>query len=62
MMGPQGVADHKTRASVVGDAIGYTVDTSRCLVSIARKNVLRALYGFMLCQADAILPVTEMER
>lgn len=62
LMGPFGVADHKTRSSTVGDAIGYTIDTVRGLVSIARKNVLRALYGFMLYEAGDVLPITAMER
>jgi hypothetical protein len=62
LFGAQGVAVAKTRASRVGDAIGYTLDLVARLVTVARKNVLRALYGFMLVQQDIAVPFKLMEQ
>jgi hypothetical protein len=62
LFGPRGVATDKTRAGRVGDAIGYTLDLTRRLVTVARKNVLKALYGFMLLEEGVSIPFHSMEQ
>jgi hypothetical protein len=47
LLGPGAVADDKTEQGRRIDIIGYTVDLENMRVSIARKNVLAALHGFV---------------
>ena len=62
IFGEGGISTKKTRASRVGDAIGYTLNLKTRLVTIAKKNVLRALYGFMSVQAHTTIPFKTMEK
>ena len=61
-MGPTAVEPNKTKASSALDVIGYHIDLSLGIVSIAKKNVLRALHGFMAVSFSEPLPVRTMER
>jgi hypothetical protein len=62
LFGARGISEQKTRAGRVGDAIGYTLDLKRRLVTVARKNVLRALFGFMRVEQGLSIPFHRMEQ
>jgi len=62
LLGPNAVSDKKTCAARVNEALGYSVDLVKGVVSIARKNVLRALYGFMLVREKDLVPYVFVER
>ena len=62
LMGPQACAPGKTKAATRLDIIGYNLDTSTQLVTIAEKNVLKALYGFMSVSQDQAVPFQAMEQ
>ena len=47
LLGPNAVADEKSETGTRLEVIGYTIDLDRSLVSIARKNFLTAVHGFM---------------
>jgi hypothetical protein len=47
LLGSGAVADDKTETGRGLDIIGYTVDLDNRRVSIARKNFLAALHGFI---------------
>ena len=47
LLGPDSVADDKTECGTRLDFIGYSVDLNSQTVSIARKNFLRSLHGFL---------------
>ena len=56
LLGPHAVADDKTESGTRLDVIGYVVDLSSRRVSIARKNHLNAIYGFL--SVDLSQPVS----
>ena len=62
LFGARGISEQKTRAGRVGDTIGYTLDLKRRLVTVARKNVLRALFGFMRVEQGLSIPFHRMEQ
>ena len=47
LLGPNAVADDKTETGRRVDVIGYVIDLDSQRVSIARKNYLNALHGFI---------------
>ena len=47
LLGPDSVAEDKTESGTRLDFIGYSVDLTHQIVSIARKNFLRTLHGFL---------------
>ena len=47
LLGPCAVADDKTETGIRLDIIGYTIDLGTKRVSIAKKNFLTALHGFV---------------
>ena len=47
LLGPGAVADEKSETGTRLEVIGYTIDLDLKLVSIARKNFLTAVHGFM---------------
>ena len=56
------VARHKDRVGSSADVIGYAIDVPRQLVTIAQKNVMRALYGFLVVDTSAPVAVSLLER
>lgn len=46
LLGPEAVAKDKTLVGRVLEIIGWIIDLDRKRVSIARRNVLKAIYGF----------------
>ncbi len=62
LMGPVACAPDKTKAATRLDIIGYNLDTVTALVTIAEKNVLKALYGFMSVTRDAPISFLLMEK
>lgn len=62
LLGPGAVADEKTESGTRVDIIGYVVDLSQRLVSIARKNVMRTTYGFFGTDLSKRISVKEAQR
>ena len=56
LLGPDAVATEKTEHGLRVEVIGYVIDLGRGIVSIARKNFLNTLYGFL--QVDLLQPVS----
>lgn len=52
LLGPNAVADEKSETGRRLEVIGYTIDLNLKLVSIARKNFLTAVHGFMVIDLD----------
>ena len=56
LLGPNAVADDKSKSGRRLDLIGYVVDLDTKTLSIARKNFLNTVYGFFT--VDATAPTT----
>jgi hypothetical protein len=57
LLGTGAVEDAKSRVGERLDVIGYTVDLSQQLVTVAEKNVLRAIYGFSVTGENGTVTV-----
>ena len=55
-LGPDAVATEKTEAGSRVEVIGYVIDLDRSHVSIARKNFLNTIYGFL--SVDLSMPIS----
>ena len=53
LLGPNAVADDKTKSGRRLDLIGYVIDLDNKLLSIARKNFLNTVYGFYTVNTEA---------
>ena len=53
LLGPNAVADNKTKSGRRLDLIGYVIDLDNKLLSIARKNFLNTVYGFYTVNTEA---------
>ena len=62
LLGEKAVSDKKTEWGQRLDVIGYTIDLINLIVTISRKNFLRALYGFYTVDIDNKVPVKTLER
>ena len=62
LMGPAACAPGKTQAAPRLNIIGYNLDTHTCLVTIAEKNVLKALYGFMVVRQHQAISFLLMQQ
>jgi hypothetical protein len=64
LLGPDALSDEKTRHAREMDMIGWHLNLDTQRVTIARKNVLRAIYGFFLVgdNKDGRVPVRTLER
>jgi hypothetical protein len=62
LLGPGAVADDKTETGTRLDIIGYTVDLESRRVSIAKKNFLAALHGFIGINVDKRLNLPAAQR
>ena len=55
-VGPMAVADDKTEWGIRLDILGYVIDLASRKLSIARKNFMNTIYGFM--KVDLSLPMS----
>jgi hypothetical protein len=62
LLGPRAVAEDKTESGRRLDFIGWTVDLDKRVVSIARRNHLRALYGFYRLDTAIPVPIKTLQR
>jgi hypothetical protein len=62
LLGPNAVADKKTESGQRLDVIGYTIDILAQIVTVSRKNFLKALYGFYTVDLAQKVPVRTIER
>jgi hypothetical protein len=62
LLGPKAVEKSKTEGGRRLDILGWVLDLNRMLVAVARKNFLKALYGFCTIGAEGRYHVTDMER
>ena len=64
LLGPNALSDEKTRQAREMDMIGWHLNLDTQRVTIARKNVLRAIYGFFLVgdNKGEKVPVRTLER
>jgi hypothetical protein len=62
LLGSGSVADVKTETGARLDIIGYTVDLDTRRVSIAKKNVLAALHGFIGTDVNKRLNLRTVQR
>lgn len=62
LLGPTAVSDTKTQSGRRLDIIGYLIDLDKGLVSIARKNFLKALYGFFSVNIEGTVPLKTMQK
>ena len=62
LLGPNAVADEKSETGRRLEVIGYTIDLTLKLVSIARKNFLTAVHGFMAIDLDGRISLKTMQK
>lgn len=62
LLGPNAVADKKTEYGRRLEIIGYTIDLDSGLVTIARKNFLKAFYVFFEADLEGRFSLRELQR
>ena len=65
LLGPGAVADEKTKSTALQSSltcIGYELDMKLRRVGVAKKNLLRAIYGFFVVDTSRAVPVRRMEQ
>ena len=62
LLGPKAVAEEKSETGTRLKVIGYTVDLNLKLLSIARKNFLTAVHGFMAIDLSGKTSLKTMQR
>ena len=62
LLGPKAVADEKSETGTRLEVIGYTIDLNLKLVSIARKNFLTAVHGFLAIDLSGKTSLKTMQR
>ena len=62
LLGPEAVADDKTETGRRLDVLGYVIDLDLRRVSIARKNYLTALHGFLSVDLDGSMTLRSAQR
>ncbi len=65
LLGPGAVAAEKTKSTALQPSltvIGYELDMELRRVGVARKNLLRAIYGFFVVDTSRAVPVRRMEQ
>ena len=62
LLGPTAVADDKSESGIRLDVIGYTIDSAKKRVLIARKNFLTALHGFMSTDVTRRINLRQAQR
>jgi hypothetical protein len=62
LLGSKSLADDKEEMGTRLDIIGWVIDLDLCRLSIARKNLLKAFYGFFNLDLEAKTNLEEVER
>ena len=62
LLGPTAISDTMTQSGRRLDIIAYLIDLDKGLVSIAKKNFLKALYGFFSVNIEGIVPLKVMQK
>ena len=62
LLGPNAVTDEKSETGTRLVVIGYTIDLDLRLVSVARKNFLTAVHGFMAIDLDGRTNLKTMQK
>jgi hypothetical protein len=65
LLGPGAVAPEKTKSTEKQPSLtvlGYELDMSRGRVGVAKKNLLRAIYGFFVVDTSKSVPVRRLEQ
>ena len=57
LLGERAVAEHKTESGVRLTLLGWDIDLTKMLVTIARKNALRAFFGYAQRDLFGMIPV-----
>ena len=58
LLGERAVAEHKTESGVRLTLLGWDIDLAKMLMMIARKNALRAFFGYAHLDLFGMIPVT----
>ena len=62
LLGPTAVSYTKTQLGRRPDIIGYLIDLDKGLVSIVKKNFLKALQGFFSVNIEETVPLKVMQK
>jgi hypothetical protein len=62
LLGSKSLAEDKKEQGTRLDIIGWVIDLDLCRLSIARKNLLKAFYGFFNLDLEAKTNLDEVER
>jgi hypothetical protein len=62
LLGSKSLAEDKKEQGTRLDIIGWVIDPDMCRLSIARKNLLKAFYGFFNLDLEAKTNLDEFER
>ena len=62
LMGPDSIEQTKSNSGRRLTFIGYDIDLDRQLITISKRNVLRALHGFMIIDSNAPMKVKTMQK
>jgi hypothetical protein len=62
LMGPRSLALEKEESGTRLEIIGWLIDLDTCRLSIARKNILKAVYGFFTLKLEKKTNLEELER
>jgi hypothetical protein len=62
LLGPDSIEHKKSESGQRLSIIGYEIDLSTRIVTVARKNVLKALYGFFCTDVDAPITVKVLQK
>jgi hypothetical protein len=62
LLGSDSIEQQKSESGLRLSVIGYEIDLTTCIVTVARKNVLKALYGFFCTDVDAPITVKVLQK
>ncbi len=62
LLGSKSLAEDKEEQGTRLDIIGWVIDLDLCRLSIARRNLLKAFYGFFVLDLEAKTNLEEVER
>ena len=62
LMGPDSIEQTKTSSGRRLTFIGYDIDLDKRLITISKRNILRALHGFLIVDKDVPMKVKTMQK
>jgi hypothetical protein len=62
LMGPDSIEQTKTRSGRCLTFIGYDIDLDKQLITISKRNMLRALHGFLIVDKEVPMKVKTMQK